>query len=188
MFYTKRTSNAEFQIHGEHALTFLESQPEALSVLEHYGIGVAQLQVGRTLFSEVLTLAQQVQELRRQQVAATDHFHAEWKLVKQCYQVHLQAARRVLGRDAHRLLTPMPERYTEWMEHARSFYSAMLSNPDYQRALGAVNVTPDELARVNEMLPTVVANKEPGPAAQRDAADAPAATCYSIVPSVGLRC
>ena len=160
MFYTKKTSKAEFQLHGEHVLTFLESKPEAVSALAQYGMDAGQLQEGRSLFSEALTLALQVQDLRRQQVAATDNFHRGWAQVKQCYQVHLQAARRVLGRDAQQLLGPVPNRYAEWVEHARNFYSAMLSNPSYQAALSPVNVTLDDLASVQAMIATVTANKE----------------------------
>ena len=160
MFYRKNTSNAEFQIHGEHVLSFLESTPEALSRLAQYGMGAVQLQEGRNLFSEVLMLAQQVRDLRRKQVAATDSFHQDWKHAKQCYQVHLQAARRVLGRDAQQLLLPMPARYAEWVEHARSFYQAMLGNPNFQAALATVNVTVDDLARVNEMLTNVATGKK----------------------------
>ncbi|MFN8439915.1 MAG: hypothetical protein U0175_04050 [Caldilineaceae bacterium] len=164
MFYAKKSSIAEFLIHGDHVLNFLESRMEAVAVLAQYGFGAAQMQEGRLLFEQAALSFRQVQEQRRKQMAATDGFHDEWKQVKQCYQVHLQAARRVLDnaghRDAQHLLAPLSNRYAEWLEHARSFYSAMLTNPVYQEALRTVNISVEDLAQVDALLAQMVVNKD----------------------------
>lgn len=165
MFYAKKSSIAEFLIHGDHVLNFLENRVEAQAVLAQYGFGADRLQEGRMLFNQAELSFRQVQEQRRKQMAATDGFHNEWKQVKQFYQVHLHAARRVLGRDAgHRdaqhLLAPLSSRYAEWLEHAHSFYSAMLTTPAYQEALRTVNISVEDLAQVDALLAQMVVNKD----------------------------
>lgn len=134
MFYAKNTSNAEFLIHGDHVLRFVESRVEAQAVLAQYGFGADRLQEGRMYFDQAALSLRQVQEQWRKQMAATDAFHGDWKQVKRCYQVHLQAARRVLGRDAQHLLAPLGSRYASgWNMRAASTAPCSTPQPTKMR-------------------------------------------------------
>lgn len=159
MFYTKKNKISDFLVHGGHVLNYLENDPEAQALLAQYGIGPTQLQNGRMLFLQVQQRFRDMQALQRKRVSATDNFHQEWKLVRDSYQVHLQAARRVLGRDAQPLLRPLPAGYAGWLEHAQGFYNAVLGNVVYQQALATVKVSVEAMIEVNDLLTTLAANK-----------------------------
>ena len=169
MFHTLTSSIRDFLIHVAHLLDYLFGSQMALDLLQQHNYSTAQLANGRLLLQEAQAAFDAVLDLQRKQKAATDAFNAELQQVQRYYQVHIQAARRILPRDAQRLLTRVPDAYNRWLAHARDFYTAMLQNPSYQEKLRQVSIPSEELVRIIQMIDGVVARKQEQTQAQEQA-------------------
>lgn len=169
MFHTLTSSIHDFLIHVAHLLDYLFGSSLALNLLQQHNYSSDRLASGRILLQEAQTMFDTMLDLQRKQKAATDAFNAELQQAQRFYQVHIQAARRILPRDAERLLTRVPAAYTRWLAHARNFYTAMLQNPSYQEKLRQVSIPAEELVRINQMIDGVIARKHEQTQAQEQA-------------------
>ena len=160
MYFTRNSSSRQFLAHGSHVLTFLEGSVEAQSLLSQFGMDGTQLQRGRTLLNQLQSALQQVDEQKSRQKAATDSFYAERWQVRQIYQLHVQAARRGLGREASHFVQASPKGYLAWLTQAQAFYTALLANPAYQEKLRQLGVPSEELQRASQLLAEMVDNKD----------------------------
>ena len=160
MFFAKDTSISQFLAHSIHVLNFLEGSAEAQALLAPYGMGPAQMQTGRMLVAQVQMASQQMSDQHSKQKAATATFYAEWKKVRQHYHLHVQAARRCLGRDASHFVTASPKRYLAWLTQSQAFYGSLLGNADYLGQMNELGVATEELQRVSQMLATLIASKD----------------------------
>ena len=160
MYFTRNTSIYQFLAFWIHILNFLEGSLEAQGLLERFGMNAAQLQRGRVLLMQLQAAIQQVSEQQSKQKAATDSLRAQWRKARQLYQLHVQAARRGLGRDASHLVGASPKRYLAWLTQAQAFYAALLGNADYLDQLRQLGVPTEELQRASQMVAEMVSNKD----------------------------
>lgn len=160
MYLTRNSSIYQFLAFWIHILNFLEGSLEAQGLLARFGMNAEQLQRGRTLLNQLQTAIQQVSDQLSRQKAATDSFRAEWRRARQLYQLHVQAARRGLGRDASHLVSASPKRYLAWLTQAQAFYAGLLGNDGYLEQMRQLGVPTEELQRANQMVAAMVANKD----------------------------
>ncbi|MFN8441782.1 MAG: hypothetical protein U0175_13470 [Caldilineaceae bacterium] len=160
MVFTRNSSIYQFLAFWIHILNFLEGSLEAQGLLERFGMNATQLQRGRALLTQLQAALQQVGEQRSKQKAATDSFRAEWRKARQLYQLHVQAARRGLGRDASHFVSASPKRYLAWLTQAQAFYAALLDNAGYLEQMRQLGVPTEELQRASQMVATMVGNKD----------------------------
>lgn len=159
MDFITTSSTDDFLIRVAHNLDYLLVTPEALVQMTRFGYDATRLQEGRLLLEQASAVYRTKQQLQRQQKLDTDRFRSEWKTARQRYKVHLAAAREAFGRDAEALLQPMPDGYSRWLGQARSFYAAILANPDYQSKLMGMTLSLEELQRCSQTLETIAASK-----------------------------
>ena len=160
MYFTRNTSIYQFLAFWIHILNFLEGSLEAQGLLERFGINTTQLQRARSLLSQLQVALQQVGDQQSKQKAATDSFRADWRKARQIYQLHVQAARRGLGRDASHFVSASPKRYLAWLTQAQAFYAALLDNAGYLEQMRQLGVPTEELQRASQMVMAMVANKD----------------------------
>ena len=160
MYFTRNTSIYQFLAFWIHILNFLEGSLEAQGLLERFGMNATQLQKARALVNQLQAAIQQVSDQRSKQKAATDSFRAQWQKARHLYQLHVQAARRGLGRDASHFVSASPKRYLAWLTQAQAFYAALLDNAIYLEQMRELGVPSEELQRASQMVAAMAANKD----------------------------
>lgn len=160
MFFTKNSSISHTHQHIQHLLDFLEDSPIALGLLEAYNFGVGRLQEGRGLLFQAVAAYANAQVQLNLQKAATVAFHEQWIELRRLHQLHLLAARRVLGSESKTLLSKSPDAYLNWLTHTRSFYNVILENGELQEQLRQQGILIESLAEVNQKLDELVMRKK----------------------------
>ncbi|MFN8443162.1 MAG: hypothetical protein U0175_20475 [Caldilineaceae bacterium] len=159
MDFNTTSSKNDFLVRVGHDLAYLIETPDALARMDRFGYTVQRLQEGKLLLDQASAAFYRKQQLQMQQKLETDRFHAEWKLARQRYKVHLTAARSALGREADALLSKMPNGYSRWLGHARSFYAAVLGNLDYLAKMSSMTIPMEELQRSSQTIEALAERK-----------------------------
>lgn len=159
MLYTRDSSKMKYVVHADHVVTYLESTPEAMTLLDQSGFSANRLPEGQGLIQQVQSAFEELDSFLMQQKAATEIFNAEWKKLAALHRVHLQAARGALRAELGHLVQTRPQGYAGWSAIVSRFYAALLNNPEYQAKLNQMSIASEELVRANQWLESLIANK-----------------------------
>lgn len=156
------TSDAEILELYRISLHNAGSQPQLAEILAEFGYGPEVLAEGKARLAEARAAFDGSRTEKNEASAAYHDFNTKRDELSAIYTLDKRKARGTFGKEpvvAQRLaiLGNTPRAYIRWLEAVRTFYSECVADPEIQRRLTRMRVTPEHLNRATSMIEEVEA-------------------------------